>query len=70
MAMGASAAQAMPVVEQEGGTAKVTAVQAPSAGFDWAYVGVGAGSAAGLIVLAGGAALAVRRSRSSQPARA
>ena len=44
MAIGTSAAQAMPVVEQEGGTAKVTPVQAPSAGFDWAYVGVGAGS--------------------------
>ena len=70
-AVGASTAQAMPVVEQEGGTAKVSPRgQAPSGGgFDWMYVEVGVAGAAGLVVLTGGA-LAVRRSRSSQPARA
>jgi hypothetical protein len=70
-AVGASTAQAMPVVEQEGGTAKVSPpVQAPSGGgFDWMYVEVSIAGASGLIVLAGGA-LAVRRSRSGQPARA
>lgn len=37
-------------------------------GFDWTYVGVGIGGALGLVVLAGGARVVIRRSREAVPA--
>jgi hypothetical protein len=70
-AIGASAAQAMPAVEQDGGNVKVTPKAAPvsSGGYDWTYVEVGAGVAGG-IVLIGGAVLVGTRRRDIEPAKA
>ncbi len=69
-AVGASAAQAMPAVEQDGGNATPpkAAVQASGGSFDWTYVELGAGGAVGIVLVAGAVLAGGRRDRKVQPA--
>jgi hypothetical protein len=69
-AVGASAAQAMPAVVEDGGNARPpkAAVQPSGGSFDWTYVELGAGGAVGIALVVGAVLVGGRRDRRVQPA--
>jgi hypothetical protein len=62
-AIGAPSAMAMPVTSDGPGYGEDTQVSTTSSGggFDWTYVEAGLGAALGLVVVAGGTAVVIRR---------
>ena len=71
-AIAAPTALAIPVTDADGGMSTQIKLIAPppppeSSGFDWSSLEIGVGSALALLVLAGGTAVVLRRSRRTQP---
>jgi hypothetical protein len=61
-AIGAPSAMAMPVTSDgPGNSGLTTQASTSSGGFDWTYVEAGLGAALGLVVVAGGTAVVIRR---------